>query len=228
MKPTLKKSDQHGEVFEHPAFGTITMTSRSTSGNGVSLFGSDIGHNQSISIEIQQADLTRHLGQDWIHGTKKVCRFSMSHAQFAQFITSTGNGNGTPITFDLYRTGDITHPPAIEKIETKHQTHQREIKESASRAVDKIRDEVSKLEALLSGPSIGKKQLAEIVHTLKCTVDNVPSNMEFTVKQAEEALEKATSDAKIEIESFIAMKAQKLGFENLTELLKLEDKNEHN
>lgn len=48
--------------------------------------------------------------------------------------------------------------------------------------------------------------------------------MAFAVQSAEEALEKATSDAKIEVESYVQMTAQRLGLKHINELAQLEHK----
>lgn len=224
QKPQLSEnSTSDNKIFTHPAYGLITMTT--CNGGNVTLFGSDIGHNQRISIEIEQAEHHRHLSNDWNHGTNTVCRFSMSYAQFASFITSNGNGNGTPVTLEIYRdeNGNRLLAPAIEKIETKHDTHRQEIKNSCSKAIEQMKRQVAELKALIAGEPT-KKQLQELHHSLKCTVDNMPSNMEFTVRQAEEALDLATNDAKIEVESYITMTAQRIGLEHINDLARLEKK----
>lgn len=215
------KCDPHG-VFEHPAYGTITMTTR-TGGVGT-LFGSDLGHNQRITISISTAKLHRDLHHDWIHPDKNIIEIEMSHAQFAQFITSNGNGSGTPVTITWLRgEGSI---PAIKNLQTKHETHRQEIKNSARDATDGMAKNVAKLGAMIESGKLGKKELRELWHTMKCQVENLPSNMAFAVKSAEEALEKATSDAKIEVESYVQMTAHRLGLQRIEDLARLESRNE--
>ena len=85
QEPTVSEGrigqcDPHG-VFKHPAYGTITMTT--CTGGDRTLFGSDLGHNQRISIKIDTAVLHRDLYRDWIHSDKHLIEFEMSHAQFA-------------------------------------------------------------------------------------------------------------------------------------------------
>jgi len=224
QKPTpSEKSTPDNQVFTHPAYGLITMTTRN--GGNTSLFGSDIGHNQCISIKIEQAEHHRHLSNDWNHGTETVCEFSMSHAQFSRFITSNGNGSGTPVTLEVYRdeNGSRLLAPYIEKIETKHQTHRQEIKDSCSKAIERMKSQVAELEELIAGKPT-KKQLQQLHHSLKCTVDNMPSNVAFTVQQAEEALDAATHDAKVEVEYYITATAQRIGFDHINDLARIENK----
>jgi len=224
QRPTVSEHqtaacDSH-DVFQHPAYGAITMTTRT--GGGKTLFGSDLGHNQRIVIQISAAELHRDLHRDWIHQDKTLIEFEMSHAQFAQFITSNGNGSGTPVTITWLK--DVGSIPAIKNFQTKHETNRQEIRNSARAASDGIAQNVAKLGAMLDHGKLGKKELRELWHSMKCQVENLPSNMAFAVRSAEEALEKATSDAKIEVESYVQMTAQRLGLKHINELVQLEHK----
>ena len=226
QQPTLSEnSTEDDQIYTHPAYGLITMTTRT--GGNQTLFGSDIGHNQSISIKIALAEHSRHLSSDWNHGIQTICEFHMSHAQFARFITSGGNGNGTPITLELYRdeSGNSFHVPTIEKIQTKHETHHQEIKNSCAKAIKNAQDKIAELEILIAGKPT-KKQLLEAIKSLESTVNNMPSTVSFTVKQAEKALEKATSDAMIEVESCITMSATRIGLKHINDLARIENKSE--
>jgi ElaB/YqjD/DUF883 family membrane-anchored ribosome-binding protein len=216
LSPKIKeeqvgKCDPH-DVYEHDAFATINMTTR-TGGNRA-LFGSDTAHNQTVCISIQRAKLDRHLSRDWIHGeTMPIIEIEMSHSQFAQFITSNGNGSGTPCTLAYApAVGTPTEcMPGISPIESKTETFRREIKESASKQIEKIQAEIKKLGDLIESGKTSKKELRELQFNLKNQVENLPDNMEFTVKQAEKALESATNHAKIEIEAFLDHTHRKIG-----------------
>lgn len=214
------KCDPH-EEYNHPAYGTVTMTV--VTGGDRTLFGSDLGHQQRICIRVNQATLKRDLNHDWIHSRGQLIEFEMSHAQFAQFITSQGKGDGTPCTLKFIR--DQGHIPAIKNIETKHETFRREIRDAAAGRLQHIRQSLDSLRILLeAGGSISKKELREIYANLARHADQLPGTMEFVVKSAEEALEKATSDAKIEVETYMGMAAQRIGLKHISELAQLEEK----
>lgn len=211
--------DPH-EVYNHPAFGVITL-SNPRGGDSV-LFGSDIGHNQRVCITIHRARLKRDLNHDWIHSDGQIIEVEMSHAQFAQFITSQGKGDGTPCTLRWMKgEGSI---PGIEKVETKHETFRREIHDAARQRLEHIEKEIAKLGEMIESGKLPKKELREIAAELRRHVQQLPGTMEFVVKSAEEALDKATSDAKVEVESYIAMTAQRLGLKSIEELARLENK----
>ena len=203
------------DVINHPAYGTITMTTTS-SGCGKTLFGSDIDHNHTVRITISHAEVHRNLCRDWVHPGNQLISFQMSQAQFAQFITSAGNGVGTPITIEWLP--QVGHIPEIRNPKTKSETHRREIRDAAVKAQEKMAKDVAALKALLASGKIGKRDLAEIVRSMEINLGNAPANMAFVVESAEEALSKAESDAKIEVESYIQMAASRLGLKNIGEL----------
>jgi hypothetical protein len=208
---------KHGdkkEVHSHDAFGTISMTVR-TGGSGV-LFGSDVIHNQTVCISIQRAELTRNLSNDWIHDEiMPIIEIHLSHSQFSEFITSQGRGEGTPCTIThAPERGTKTHSmPGINKIETKAETFRREIHESTHSQLDKLRADVAAIGKELESPSLSKKRMKELHRNLEIVMGNMPSNMAFVVEQCEEALEKATTSAKIEVEAFIGQAINRLGMD---------------
>lgn len=220
IKPTVTQ-DASGhksgaDTFAHPAFGVAVLTQRG--GGTGKLFGSDIQHQGTMAICIKTAELDRHLGRDWIHGRETVVDLEFTHAQFAQFITGVGKGDGTPCTLRYRATGPIEQMPEIAHLEEKFETHKREIREMAAKSIAGMKATVAKLEELNKGGSIPKNIFKGLMHDLKCQMDNIPSNMAFTVSSAEETLEKATAHAKIEVESFVSMKAQQLGLKHISQL----------
>jgi len=221
MKPTITLTPRNGHVpreeHTHPAFGIISLTKSTCGGSGATLYGSAIGHTSVLNIKIMKSSLTRGLSNDWFGHGEVIADFEMSHAQFARFITSVSDGNGTPIT--LRQTQLEANIPRIDKIETKHETHKKEIKNSAIEAVAGMKKKIDEMEAMINGDkAISKKQLKEIHQVLTVSLRNLPNNLEFAVSQAVEALEKATNDAKIEVDSFVNMTATRLGLEHINQL----------
>jgi hypothetical protein len=60
---------------------------------------------------------------------------------------------------------------------------------------------------------MGKKALNKALFSLKCHVENKPANMEYVVKQAEVALEKAVTSAKIDVKAYINTAINKIGLQ---------------
>jgi hypothetical protein len=215
--PTMTEGSFGGDKtqeFEHDAYGVISMTT--STGGDTTLFGSDINHSQRISIQISRARLTRNLSNDWIHrDSMPMVEIHLSHSQFAEFITGNGRYEGTPCTlaYAPERGTKTCEMPAIEKLESKAETYRKEIQDSAKEQMAKITAQIAKFGEMLEAGTVSKKELKAMQFNMKCVADNMPSNMSFVVKQAEEALEKAVTHAKIEVESMIEHNINKLGRE---------------
>jgi hypothetical protein len=220
QKPEVLVKTSNREISTHPAFGVVIINQSHCSSDHA-LFGSDIGHHGFMTIEIREAELHRDHSSDSIIPTDRIIKIELSHAQYVQAITSQGNGGGIPCTIDYKRTGEIERCPSIDRVESKHEIHRREIKEYAAKACRTALNEIAQLEELINSGKTSKKALSDALRGLKATIGNLPSNMEFTVSQAEETYDKIVSDSKIEVESFVATTAARLGWERLSELTKI-------
>lgn len=215
---------ENTEEFSHDAYGTVTMTT--VHGGGTTLFGSDIGHSDRICIKVQRARLSRNLSNDWIHGASlPLIEFEMSHAQFAQFITSNANGCGTPVTlrYAAPRGTQLEQMPGIKNAETKHETFRNEIAASSRKRLERAMTVVNDFEAMLATGKLKITDARKFHDSLRHELDGLPGSMAFVVESAEEALEKATSDAKIEVESYVNSVAQRLGLNAIGDLKLLAD-----
>lgn len=218
----VKESVSGGDTYSHDAFGTVNL-SVITGGNDA-LFGSDLKHGQRVRISVQRATLDRSLSNDWIHGsgrtTSHLVTFEMSHTQFAQFITSNGNGGGTPVTLRYAPApGTPTQEmPGIKAIETKADMFRREIQDSASKQLQFLQNEVTRLGAMLEGGKMSVKDARDMHRNMTILMGNMPGNMAFVVNQAEKALETAQMAAKIEIEAYIDHAARRIGLDNIGQL----------
>lgn len=230
IKPTVEKKERcpgatPTYLYKHPAFGVITMTH--PRGHSSPLFGSDIGHSETVRIAVHRAELVRELSHDWHRQLElPVIEFEMSHAQFAQFITSQGSGAGTPVTINFASPVGAHREdmPHIAAIESKHELFHREIKDAAKVRLSTMASLVNGLGELIEGGKTNKTELRKIHAELKRHTEQLPGSVSFVVKQAEEALEKATSDAKIEVEAFIGSTVNRLGLESLQQLAQLTNK----
>lgn len=213
-KPTSVQFERHGDKYEelsHDAFGMVGI-SVVTGGDNV-LFGSDLNHGQQVVFRVKRAIHQRHLNNDWFHGRCELLEFAMSHNQFAELITNQNHGDGVPCTLRYAPAvgANIMRMPAIDRIESKAEIMRNEIKASAKEQLTKVSASLAKVEELINSGSMSKKELKAALFSMKCHLENTPSNMEYVVKQSEEALEKAVTSAKIDIEAYISTAINKLG-----------------
>ena len=217
--PTVTRKAGHSDggmqTFNHPAFGKITVTK--PCGGGTELFGSALQHRSYVCVKIESAYLNRELNTDWIHGEKTVVEIMLSEAQWSHFVSSQGDGSGTPITFrykpeDGYRLMDV---PGIESIETMKQTFSREVEEDCRKALAQANDLVAELKALVAAGKANKGQLTSALNRLENFTTNLPSHIGFIQEQFAESMEKTVEAGKTEVESFINNLAHRTGLEVL-------------
>lgn len=208
-KPTRT---QHGtdreETYEHPAFGMIGMNI--ITGGPPHLFGSDIKHNQRVVIRIKAGEHKRNLSNDWYSAgaRRPMIEVELSHSQFAEFITSPGRGDGIPCTITEFNGADM---PSIDQVETKQEMFRREIEESAKRRLAAISGKIAELGDLIESGRLPKNQLRAIHSELARHAHQLPGAIGFVVEQGEEALEAATTAARVSIEATINHHISRLG-----------------
>lgn len=218
--PTVREEEFGGEnepVFEHPAFGVVTLSV--PQGSIGPLFGSDLDHSQAVCFTVHRARLHRRLNHDYIHATETLCQFEVSHAQFSELITSFGKGSGTPVT--LRRTESDFDIPGIAREESKTDTLEREVGEAARRTLDEVEAQKARIVAMLESGKISKTELRDVAWNLDIALRNAGVNMSFVVNQARRTAAQAASAARIEVETFISFKARQLGMESIASMIAL-------
>lgn len=200
--------------YEHPAFGLIGMSI--VSGGSESLFGSDVGHGQRVRLTIKHAEHQRGLSNDWYHARGlPIVEVEMSHSQFAEFITSPNRGEGVPCTISEV---DGVMMPSIEKLETKNAMLCREVGEAAAEKIKRLQKEIDRLGLIVEAGKFPKAEMRQIYKDLAREADQLPGSITFVVKQGEEAIERATTHAKIEIEATIERHISRIGLSAAREI----------
>lgn len=100
------------KMSTHSGYGVMTIT-RQQVNPPTALFGSSIKHGNVINVTISHADLKRGINHDWYHANGRICEIELSLSQFADMITSIGNGDGVPCT--IHFTERDGYIPRIEK-----------------------------------------------------------------------------------------------------------------
>lgn len=216
QKPTAQQngSVMGGTRYTHPAFGEISVTR--SQGSGTELFGSALKHANVLTIRISTAYLDRHLHRDWIHADKQVLSFHMSEAQFHALIASQG-GAGVPVTFETRPSDDapLQICPAIESIETVHETYHRELKESLQAYMEQAKKLTEALEEAVKDGKAGKGKLEELRKMASAISEGMPNTASFIQSKVEETMAKTVAAGQIEIEAFVNDLATRTGIEAL-------------
>lgn len=219
QRPTVREATeshrQEDTVYEHPAYGVVRISN--PHGHKV-LFGSDTVHDDYIELEIAPAKLKRGLSTDWIHGdSRSIVSVAMSHAQFVSMIQSSGKGSGTPCTIQ-YAPAEFNKTtkgvPNIEPISSKIDLIKGEINSDVKKAIEMAQLALNKLEEAVEAKK-GVTILRPLLATAKRKVEQLPGNLNFALKCAEETIDKAVHDAHMDIEAGVESKLRRIGLEAL-------------
>lgn len=214
---------EFGIRTSHPAYGTI-MFNRAY-GYKRSLFGSSIEHKNVITMELRHADITRGYHEDSIFGGKMIAEIEMSYSQFAEAITSFGQGSGIPCTIRYTeKDGNIPECDFISKrkqFEDEFKKKREEATNESQQLLQNVADLFSQKKALT------KADKESVLKKLSKLSMDLGSNMDFIASQFNEQMDKTVMEAKGEIESFCQNKINSIAnaalVEHKDEILKLDN-----
>ena len=199
------------EIKKHPSYAMIDIGR--TTGRCDDLFGTSIEHNSTIRLRIKRADHQRHLNHDWYHSYENLIEVEMSALQWAEAITNM-NGSGTPCTLRYYNKDVIVG----EKIDNKRVQIDKEFDDrvkSINKDVNKLINEAT---TILNSKTIKASDRNQLTNLLNRISQDLNQNIPFIKEQFTEQMDKTVSEAKCEVESFVAQKIHSLGLESLEQL----------
>lgn len=214
QQPKLLKSDSNsGEQYSHPAYG---MVSYFRSQGMTNLVGSEINHQNYVTLKIHSATKYRNLANDRFHSEKQIIEIAMSEQQWASFIASP-NTSGVPCT--LTRRPDPQSPlfsvPEIDE-PNKHDLAQDELKIAAEKITKSMQKNLAELDEIVSSKeAISKVRVRELAKRLTHDVMCINSNLPFHVDMHKEMMEHNVQAAKTDIEGYLNNKIQSLGLKEL-------------
>jgi hypothetical protein len=192
-----KSNNQEDTNEYHPSYGNIQLHKHT--GN-TRLFMSPFRHQNYICISIGRARKQWHLSRDrMLSDLRSVVEVYMSEAQFARFITSPMDGNGTPCTIHNISGTYMSEPPAGDEIERFHD----DIEKSATEAAEEITKALQFAESLLTQSSVSKQDRKSLVAYIRAAQMKIIDSMPFTVHQMRARMEMVVADAQTEIEAHI-------------------------
>ena len=211
-EPKSKGKDSMGyEHFNHPAYGKIRVGQ--VSGQAV-LVGSAVKHGHFVSIEIHEAEKYRDEYHDGFHDTKLICRVSMSHAQLAEMLFSTGSGVACTINYvagdkDGYR----PEPPFVSPLKENTDDLHAVLRKTLNRAAEMAQE----VEAIVKAGNMKKAERDRVGFLALKIHQDINSNIHYAMQCVDEKTEKVVAHAKAEIESFVSMTFKHAGIEHIKE-----------
>lgn len=202
---------------QHPAYGLMSI--HRVTGNPGTLFGSPLDYHHGF-IEIHVAKGTvitrnatgeqRYFGAS--RGDKIVVR--MSNNQFAEMITTLNIGVGIPVTITSFDGKPVEEIP--QDRDTPLDTLRDSLETELSNKTRTLREAESRLDEILDKKgALNKKDRLEIKTLYKNILQNFESNTSFAVTLYKETLAKVTTEAKANVDSFVASSLTALGLDAL-------------
>lgn len=200
------------EKQQHPSFGKITVSR--VHGSARRLFGTRVQHHETIRITVQGATLSRDLSRDWILSNGTIIELDMSPAQWATFISSFGQGDGTPVTLIARPEGSniiqCPPPPPFNNERLEHEQEIDDLIKEIHRERDIIEQQVA---ALFAAKSVTKKDLSALRNALGKFINACIHNIPFVAESYKKTLHTITEEAKIEVEAFTEQYLFNLGLQ---------------
>lgn len=202
----IEEPTRHNSVCSrHPSYGLISFD-RIQCSQPQTLFGSSIRHRNPIRINISHAEIDRHINHDWYHAKGKILELEMSQSQFADAITSFGQGDGVPCTiFFTERDGQIPECNFVNKADQFTAEFSDQMEETKTTIANCIKNVRTLFE---TKKTLTKNDKAEILNTLHKIQLNIGSNANYALDCFNEQMEATVKEAKGEIESFMQNKIQ--------------------
>lgn len=212
-----------GTRTSHPSYGTLLFNR--AYGGKAPLFGSSIEHSNVIIMELRHADIEHGLNRDWVHGKAPIAKIEMSYSQFAEAITSFGQGTGIPVTI-RYTEKDGKIPPC--DFVSKREQFTDEFKGKTKDAMNESQQLIQDVTDLFSQKkALTKADKEAVISKLRKLSMDLGCNLDFIADQFNEQMDKTVMEAKGEIESFCQNKINAIAsaalVEHRDEILKLEN-----
>jgi hypothetical protein len=198
----------------HPAFGLVSLH-RISANPGAVLFQSDVRHPEYMRVTVTEATRKRDLRHDWVHPGRMICEISVSMAQFASFVASTGQGSGVPCTIEWTGTGtqEPGDRPGLLPAPRLSLTHD-EVRAAADKAFAAIkRAESAYWDAVDSKPPVSAAERKRLRGALQAAIANAAPNVEFAAKSLDAHAEAVVEKSRADIETMVIRMAEREGIE---------------
>lgn len=171
----------------HPSYALLNF-SRISRGGGTALFGSNIKHSNTITLEIAPAEVERELNRDWyFRSGNEYIQIEMSENQFAEAITSMNMGAGVPVTL-RYKDGEPIEPDNT--FHDRRTIHKRELKESLRETKEEMERIIQEVEGIIGNKkTLSKSDKEKILSSLHKARGQYESSIPFAQDQFEKAMD---------------------------------------
>ena len=226
MKAEKRTDSIGGITYSDPTMVTVGFSRQTYGGiKGVSLFGSSVKNHQVISLRITQADLTRNLSSDWIHGDlKPIIEVLLTPLQFAELLTTLNVGSGVPATL-VYHNGESFDIP---EFPSHGEQFRDEIKDDMEVVISTMREAEKEITDLIEDPKpVGKAVRKKLLDMVASYRNFIESHIPFVISQFGKQMDRTVVEAKADVDAFVQDTIVKTGIAELKKQApQIEDKTE--
>lgn len=197
----------------HDSYGMVSF-SRMHSSHDKQMFGSKIGHNTIIKLEIHEAAQSDCFGTKRVSAESKIIDVQLSPNQFSELLTTMNIGNGVPCTINWRKDKGKIEPTEQEnprKVSERYLEHTMQKVADRMDAVDSL---AKKIESAQSAKKSDRKELLSLLRMLR---QDLEKDMPFVEKTFQEVMDKTVSEAKADVDTFVTHAVNELGIEALKE-----------
>ncbi len=199
---------------EHESFGILNFSKISHS-KPVTLFGSSITHNNTITLQISNAEENRDLNRSWYFERDRIVQIEMSNNQFTDAITNM-NTAGIPVTIKYIKNKEIADYPYINVRKQFEDEFQADIEKIYKMVQIDLKNVIKRLKDKRTLKVKDRREIATLLNLL-CT--KIISNLPFVQSQFNKQMENSILEATSEIEAFFNTKIYSLGSKKLIDEL---------
>lgn len=198
----------------HPSYGMITVSKVNVS-PPISLFGSSIKHGNMICLEISHGKYERGINHDYYYKKGRVCEVDLSMVQFAEIMTSIGNGDGIPCTIRFTeKDGNMPRIEYVNKVE-QYKSEFRNQLSDVERSVDEAYSATKEL--FDTKKTLNKADKEKILSLLNKAKMDIGCNAEYVLDSFGEQMEKTVKEARGEIEAFMQSKMNSIAIATIND-----------
>ena len=194
------------KTYEKDYMGVITW-GRLQCGSPLPMFGSEIKTDSPVYIRISQASVTNWGGTPTdrhVHGKNPaIVEVEMTPIQWAEFLTAGHVDSGVPCTITRIH-GKPTSPVEMENLAYEYGQHIDEKFNDFRDGIKRFETEIE--QALESGKPMGKTQMKELLHSMRCFRENSPASIRYAHDRFREDMAKIVARAKAEVNAYAELR----------------------
>lgn len=192
--------------YQKDYMGVITW-GRLQCGAPQPMFGSDIKTDSPVYIRICNAYVSDMGGtptDQHIHGKHPaIIEVEMTPIQWAEFLTAGHVDDGVPCTITRLN-GKSMSRVEMRNVAEEYGNRINEKFEDFQKGIKRFEDEIE--HTLESGKSMGKTQMKELLHSMKCFRENAPANLKYAHDRFREDMANMVVKAKAEINAYAELR----------------------